>query len=357
MNVGIIGLPQSGKKTLFGLLVGREALSGHLDPRAPLRGVADVQDPRFDALVTMYEPRKVARARLEFVVLPKIEERSVSEGDVFKDMGEIDAFCHLVRVFEDSSVYHIWSTPDPAREVEFMSAELVLHDHLFVEKRLERIEKSLQKVKDERQQKERTLLLRFREHLEAEKPLRLLDVTAAEHDLIASYPLLTLRQMIIALNVADDAIGDATLSDDLTGKFANLGVAFAPIPVKAEADIALLDADEERVEFMAEMGIKDTAMHVLTRMCIEAVGLNSFFTVGKDEVRQWFVPRGAHAPQAAGIIHSDLERGFIRAEVMKCDELLVAGSEEQLKAAGKHYVKGKDYVVEDGDIMNIRFNV
>jgi GTP-binding protein YchF len=357
MNVGIIGLPQVGKKTLFGLLVGPEALAGNIDPRAPVRGVAEVQDPRFDRLVEMYGPRKEARARLELVLLPKIEEQSVSEGSIFRDMGDIDAFVHLVRAFEDDSVYHMWGGPDPRREVEFVASELILHDHVFVEKRLERIESQLMRLKDERMQKERELLLRFREHLDEERPLRTLELSEEDRAIIASYPLLSQRKLIVALNVADDAIADTSLRDELQGSVDAQGVSVVQIPVLAEAEIAQLETAEERSEFMAEMGIADTAMHVLTAMCIEAVGLNSFFTVGKDEVRQWFVRRGAHAPAAAGVIHSDLERGFIRAEVMKYDELAEAGSEDALKAAGLHHLKGKDYVVVDGDILSIRFNV
>lgn len=357
MNVGIIGLPQVGKKTLFGLLVGQEALSAHTDGRTPLRGVAEVQDPRFDRLVEMYQPRKEVRARLDLVLLPKIEEKSVSEGSIFRDMGEIDAFVHLVRAFDDESVYHMWGAPDPKREIEFVAAELILHDLVFVEKRLERIEAQLKKMKDERLQKEQALLLRFREELEQERPLRTLTLSDEEGAIIASYPLLSQRKLIVALNVGDDAIGDTALRDELRGALEPRGVAVVQIPVLAEAEISQLETPEERAEFMAEMGIAETAMHVLTAMCIEAVGLNSFFTVGKDEVRQWFVRRGAMAPVAAGVIHSDLERGFIRAEVMRYDELVAAGDEDALKAAGKHYLKGKDYEVVDGDILSIRFNV
>jgi GTP-binding protein YchF len=357
MNVGLIGLPQTGKKTLFRLLGGAAAIESHKDPRTPVRAVADVQDDRFDKLVSMYDPKKEVRARLELLLLPRIEETSISEGTIFRDMGDVDAFCHLVRVFEDDSVYHMWGTPDPVREIEFVQAELLLHDLVFIEKRLERLEKQLNKVKDEQQQKEQSLLLRFRDQLENEHPLRLLEIDPNDAILIGSYPLLTLRKMIIALNISDDQIGDDTLINDLKARFGPSGIELVQIPVLAEAEIALLETAEERAEFMTEMGIADTAMHVLTRMCVEAVGLNSFFTVGKDEVRQWFVRRGALAPQAAGVIHSDLERGFIRAELMKYDDLIVAGTEESLKAEGKYYVKGKDYEVVDGDILNIRFNV
>jgi len=357
MNVGIIGYPQTGKKTLFRLLAGGAALDGHNDPRAPVRGVADIQDARFDVLAKMYEPRSEVRARLELVLLPKIEERSVADGAIFRDMGDIDAFCQVVRVFEDETVYHPWGVPDPEREVASVQDELILHDLVFVEKREERIEKQLKRGKDDRLLHERALLERFRDGLEAERPLRLLDVADDEAAIISSYPFLSLRRMIVALNIGDRSIGERALIDRLEKQYADRALSFVQIPVQAEAEIAQLETSAERREFMREMGIADTAMHVLTEKLIEAVGLNSFFTVGKDEVRQWFVRRGATAPRAAGVIHSDLQRGFIRAEVMKYHELVEYGGEDALKAAGKHYLKGKDYVVEDGDILNIRFNV
>jgi GTP-binding protein YchF len=357
MNVGIIGLPQTGKKTLYQLLVGAESLAHHTDPRQPARGVAEVADARFDRLVEMYQPHKQTRARLEFVLLPKIEEHAVSEGTIFRDMGEVEALCHVVRVFEDESIYHIWGAPDPAREVEFVQSELILHDALFVEKRIERIEKNLMKMKDERAARELALLARFKEHLEEERPLRLLDLSDDEAALIASYPFLTLRQMIVALNVSDEQIGDPALAEDLARRFESTGLSFVQISARVESEIAELETDAERREFMEALGIEKTAVDVLTARCIEAVGYGSFFTVAKSEVRQWFFRRGSLAPKVAGVIHSDMERGFIRVEVMKYDDLVACGGEDALKAAGKHYVKGKDYVVEDGDILGVRFNV
>ena len=357
MNIGIIGLPQTGKKTLFQLLVGSGALPPHYDPRQILRGVADVQDPRFDRLLEIYQPRKQTRARLEVQLLPKLEEDVIRKGDIFKDMGEVEALCHVVRVFEDDSVYHTWGGPDPARAVEFVRSELVLHDLMFVEKRLERIEADLKKLKDERRRKEQQLLERFKQQLESEKPLRLLDISDAERAMIGSYPFLTLRQMIIALNVSENQLSDETLLHRLEEQFAGLGLLFVQIAVQAEAEILQLDSDEERRVFMEEMGLRDTALHLLTARFIEAVGLVSFFTAASNELRQWFVRRGALAPEAAGKIHGDMERGFIRAEVVHYDDVIEYGSEEAAKAAGKYHVKGKDYEIRDGDILKILFNV
>jgi GTP-binding protein YchF len=357
MRIGIIGLPQTGKKTLFSLLVGPAALAGHTDARAAARGMADVQDERFDRLVELYRPKRQVRARLEVVLCPSVEEKSLSEGEALKEIAEVDALCHVVRVFDDESVYHIWGSPDPKREVEFLHNEMVLHDLVFIEKRLERIEKNLKKGKDDRADKERALLARFREALEKERPLRTVDVPPEDATLIASYPFLTRRAIIVALNVADEAITDTALRNELAAAYEPAGASVVQIAVRAESEIAALDDAAERATFMEDLGIQSPALHVLTSKCIEALGLMSFFTVGEDEVRQWFVRRGASAPEAAGAIHSDLQRGFIRAEVMKYGDLIAAGSEEKLKSTGKYYLKGKEYMVEDGDILTIRFNV
>ncbi|HET6462416.1 MAG TPA: DUF933 domain-containing protein [Candidatus Krumholzibacteria bacterium] len=357
MKIGIIGLPQTGKKTLFSLLVGPAALTNRGDARAVVQGVADVQDARFDRLLAFYKPKKQVRARLEVALIPAIEENSLSQSDAQRELGEVDAFCQVVRVFEDDAVYHIWSSPDPAREVEFVAGEMILHDLVFIEKRVERIEKGLKKGKDEKAEKELALLARFREALEKDTPLRNVSVSAEDAALIQSYPFLTLKPCIIALNVADDAIADTSLRDKLAERFKHLGVSFVQVAARAESEIAALDSAEERAAFMQDMGITETALHLLTSRCIDALGLQSFFTVGEDEVRQWFVRRGASAPEAAGAIHSDLQRGFIRAEVMKYEDLMAAGAEEKLKSTGKYYLKGKDYTVEDGDILTIRFNV
>jgi hypothetical protein len=357
MNIGIIGFPQTGKKTLFTLLAGEGALRDGADLRRVQRGVAEVQDPRFDRLLEIYRPQKERRARLEVQLLPKLEENLIHRGDIFRDIGQVEALCHVVRVFEDDSVYHVWGGPDPERAIETVRSELVLHDLLFIEKRLERIEADLKKFKDESRRKEQALLERFREHLEADKPLRLLEIAPEEKKQIGSYPFLTLRQMLIALNVSEDRLDDGGLAEGLERRFEGLGLQFVKIAVEAEAEISRLESDGERAEFMAELGIEDTALHLLTEKFIDAVGLISFFTAASNELRQWFVRRGALAPEAAGKIHDDMERGFIRAEVVHYDDVVRYGSEEAAKSAGKYLVKGRDYEVRDGDVLKILFNV
>jgi GTP-binding protein YchF len=357
MNIGIIGLPQTGKKTLFGLLAGERALHEHADPRQVHRGVAEFQDPRFDKLVEIYQPQKRTRARLELVLLPKIEENVVQRGDIFNDMGEVDALCHVVRVFASESVYHIWGEPDPIREIEFVQSELLLNDLLFVEKRLERLESDLRKMKDETRQRESELLLRFKEHLEAERPLRQIEISRGDRGLISSYPFLTLQRVIVVLNVSEDQVDEGTVLRDIRDRFAGRDLSFAQIAVSAESDIAQLENEDERLEFMKEMGIREKALHVVSAEFVHAVGLVSFFTTERNELRQWFVRGGARAPEAAGKIHGDMERGFIRAEIVHYDDLVECGSEEAARAAGKYHVKGKEYEIRDGDVVRILFNV
>ncbi|WDP89880.1 MAG: redox-regulated ATPase YchF [Desulfobacter sp.] len=356
MKVGIIGLPQTGKKTLFQILTGNE-ITDPAKAFKPVPGTADILDSRFNALVKMYEPNKEVRARLDLVLLPKMEAETIAKGDIFKDIADMDAVCHVVRAFEDEAVYHADGSVDALRDFNMVNSELVMHDQIFVEKRIERLEAMVKKIKDEDQKKELALMQKMQAHLEEEKPLRQLELTEDEDKMIRSYPFITLKKMVIAVNVGEEDLGD----DALLGRFKEsceaLSIEAMTVSAKVESEIAMLDSEEEKQEFLADMGITSTALETLTGLCLKSLSLISFFTVGKDEVRQWLVREASKAPAAAGVIHSDLERGFIRAEVFKYDDLMELGSEAELKKAGKFYVEGKDYVVQDGDILNIRFSV
>jgi GTP-binding protein YchF len=356
MKVGIIGLPQTGKKTLFQVLTGVTVgdLGGQLKP---VPGTADIVDERFDVLVRMYQPKKQTRARIDLVLLPKIEQETIARGDIFQHIVDVDALCHVVRVFPDEAVYHASGSVDPVRDVEMVSAELLMHDQIFTEKRIERLETALKKIRDERQAKELGLMQRIQSHLDEEKVLRLMEFTEEEDRLIRSYPFITRKEMILVFNVAEDDLA----SSDILGRVAELcseqKMEAMVVSAQVESEIAQLDTEEEKKEFLVDLGIEEPALQTLTRLCLKALGRMSFFTVGKDEVHQWLVRFGSSAPIAAGAIHSDLQKGFIRAEVMKYDELIAHGSEAELKKQGKLYVQGKDYIVEEGDILNIRFNV
>ncbi|TKB26264.1 redox-regulated ATPase YchF [Desulfopila sp. IMCC35006] len=356
MKVGIIGLPQTGKKTLFQVLTGSE-LREQAGPAKPIPGTAEIRDPRFDRLVSMYSPNKQARARIDLVLLPKMEQENIAKGDIFKEIDDVDALCHVIRAFEDDSVYHAEGSVDPFRDADMVNGELIMHDQIFVEKRIARIETALKKIKDEKQAIELDLMRRLLAHLEEEKPLRLMAFNEDEELLLRSYPLITRKELILAFNVAEDQLGDTTLLEKMAGQCRQNKMEAMIVCAQVESEIVLLDSEAEKTEFLQDLGIDEPALGIMTRLCLKALGLISFFTVGKDEVRQWLVRKNSPAPVAAGVIHSDLQRGFIRAEVMKYDELMEYGSEAELKKAGKMYLQGKDYIVTDGDILNIRFKV
>ena len=356
MKVGIIGLPQTGKKTLFQILTGSE-LREQSGPPKPVPGTTDILDPRFDKLVDMYLPKKNARARIDLVLVPKIEQENIAKGSIFNDINDVDAICHVVRAFEDEGIYHAAGSVDPLRDVEMVNSELLIHDQIFVEKRIERIETALKKIKDESQAKELELMKKILAHLEEEKPLRLMEFNEDEDMIIRSYPFITRKELILAFNIDEDKLEDDSLLARIKATCEKEKIEAMTVSAQVESEIALLDSEEEKTEFLADLGIEEPALGAMTRLCLKALGLISFFTVGKDEVRQWLVRLDSPAPVAAGAIHSDLQKGFIRAEVMKYDELIDFGTEAELKKQGKMYVQGKDYTVVDGDILNIRFQV
>lgn len=356
MKLGIIGLPQTGKKTLFELITGTPVPSGPADAQKSLSGVASIRDARFDDLVRRYNPRKQVPARIDLELLPKLEDNTIREGAIFRDIATMDALCHVVRAFDSGTVYHARGSVDPLRDIEAVNAEMSLHDLLFIEKRLERIAKSAKK-KDDATQREEELLLAFRAHLETDVPLRTMEIAEADRKVIVSYPLITLKKLLVVLNVSDGDAADGALLSSVNDRFAGQRMAVMQVSAKLEAEIAALESATERAEFMRDAGIAEPALEILSRLAMEALGLMSFFTVGSDEVKQWLITRGSTAPEAAGAIHSDIQRGFIRAEVIKYRDLVELGSEDAIKKAGKLGVMGKDYAVDDGDIINFRFNV
>jgi GTP-binding protein YchF len=358
MKIGIIGLPQVGKKTIFKLLTGADLKE--TDPeklKSPIKGIATVKDPRFDNIVAVYSPEKKTPAHIEVILMPKVDREYIRSGHLFEHLDDSDAVCHIVRAFLNEAIYHIDGSVDAARDIGSISTELVLGDLMFIEKRLERLDKESKKKHDKEGENEKTLLLRFKEQLEKELPLRLLELSKEEKKIISSYPFLTIKPLIIVLNVGEGDINTSILSEDLIKKYRAQNIYVMQISAKIEDELAALDSKEEKETFLKELGIDEPAIDKLTRLLYEVLGLISFFTTTNKEVRAWTVSNGFTAPQAAGAVHSDMERGFIRAEVIKYDDLIELGSEGKIKEAGKLMVKGKDYVVCDGDILHIRFNV
>ncbi len=356
MIIGIIGLPQVGKKTVFELLTGIKISPDKPQSKEEI-GIAAIRDERFDKFVEMYNPKKKVPATIEFIVLPKIEKESIKTGDAFKPIAKVDAILHIVRAFKDESVFHIDGSVDPKRDIETVENELVLNDLIFVEKRLERLEKDLKGKKDPLKEKEKELLTRIKAHLDSNLPLRSFSLNDEEKKILTASEFLTKKKIVTALNVGEEDLKNRELLEDIINSLKGKDLPVMMLSAKVEKELEGFESLEEKKIFMNELGIDESALSKLTKLCFEALGLISFFTVGQDEVRQWTVRKNSTAPEAAGAIHSDLQRGFIRAEVMKTKELLELGGEDKLKAAGKVYLKGKEYIVEDGDILNIRFNV
>ncbi len=355
MKIGIIGLPNSGKKTLFKLLTGNEAASTAELKTIP--GISEIRDSRIDFLSRCYNPKKKAPAQIFMDLMPDLDKRIIQEGEIFKDIANLDAICLVARAFNDDSIYHVSGSVNPERDMEEITGELILHDLLFIEKRMERIAKNLKKANAEQHKKEEALILAFKAHLEKDLPLRTYAISEADKKIILGYPFITLKEFIAVINKDDAGMRDAKIIDLLSVKYREHGIKLMQISAKSESEIQALESEDERKEFMAASGISEPAINLLSGLCMEALGLISFFTVGSDEVKQWLIRKNSSAPEAAGAIHSDIQRGFIRAEVMKYNEFTEYGSEEKLKQAGKYNIMGKDYIVQDGDIISFRFNV
>lgn len=353
MKLALVGFPQVGRRTLFRLLTGRNP--GDTAAKGPEMGLAAVRDPRFDRLVQIYRPAKETPASIEFALLPPLDQDAERNIPVYAHLEQVDAVCHLVRAFEDDTVFHVAGSVDAARDIRLLAEEMLLGDQLFVEKRLERLAKERgQKADAQRAALEEDLLRRMQAHLEEGKPLRHFPLADEERKLIASYPFLTLKPHICVLNVGEDALVDTALLESLQNEFAAYDFQWITVSAQIEEELAQLEADE-RQAFLDDLGLDSPALDRLTRLCYHTLGLLSFFTVGPDEVRAWTIRQGAQAPEAAGAIHTDLERGFIRAETMTFADLDELGSEQKVKEAGRLMTKGRDYVVADGDILHILF--
>ena len=352
MKLGIVGLPQVGKKTLFELLTGQ---TPGID--RPLPGLADVRDQRFDQLVEMYNPKKITPAQIDFVMLPDLDTQAERNRELFQHLERVDVICYVARSFDDDTVFHVEGDVDAARDINTFAEELELSDLIFIEKRLERIEKEAgRKMDAAAAEKEKDLLTRMKDHLEEGRTLVSFTFTEEDERVISSYPFLTRKPVVVVLNVGEDAIGDESAILKFDEEYAPKSYRWISISAQVEQEISQLD-DEEREAFLSDLGIESAAIDRLTLLCYETLGLISFFTVGEDEVRAWTIREGSRAPQAGRAIHQDIERGFIRSEMMHCRDLLELGSEQKVKEAGKYSQKGKDHVVEDGEIHHFLFKV
>lgn len=356
MRLGIIGLPNSGKTTIFnaltrGNLPTGAATSGQMEIHT---AIVNVPDPRVDRLSAMYQPKKTIYAQVTYVDIGGLD-KGVSEGGLRgplrNELAQLDGFLHVVRAFADENVPHPYGDVDPARDLETLDQEFLLSDLVSVETRLGKIEEEFKRKGRTAEQTltaERELLERLRAALEAEQPLRDLGLTENEIKGLRGYGFLTLKPTLVVLNT-DEAGTDA----ETMLNYNHARSAVVSLQGKIEAELAQLPEDDAAV-FMEEYGITELSAAKVIRLSYQLMHIQSFFTVGQDEVRAWSVGVGATAPEAAAAIHTDLQKGFIRAEVMAYEDLIAAGSEAAMKQAGKFRLEGKDYVVKDGDIVHIR---
>lgn len=363
MKLGILGPPQSGKTTLFAALTrGQTPPSASRGGEKVHLGSVKVPDGRLDALRDMYQPKKFTPAKVDYVDAPPVEaapgrtERGALAA--LAALRDVDAFVLVVRAFEDPAVPHFRDPVDPARDASWLASELLLEDLAVVERRIERIEKSLKVGKKPEDPNEYEALKRVKEALENERPASSAGLNAPQERALRGFRLLSACPWIVVVNADDAAMkrGEAALVDPVRARFAEPRPPVIALSAKTEAELASL-AEEETKEFMQVLGIEEPGLTRMIRLSYEALGLLSFFTVGPDEVRAWTVRDGALAPEAAGAIHSDLERGFIRAEVISYDDLMKLGAMNKARDQGLLRTEGKDYRVRDGDILNVRFSV
>jgi GTP-binding protein YchF len=363
LTAGIVGLPNVGKSTLFNAITKKSILMANY-PFATIDsnvGVVIVPDERIDVLKNMYNPERVIPTTYEFTdIAGLVKGASNGEGlgnKFLSHIREVDAVVEVVRCFDDENIIHVDGSVDPIRDIEVINVELVLSDLEIVTSRINRIGKKAMTTKNKDDVKEIELLERIKEALESNIPVRKLGLDEEEKKLISSFNLITLKPIIYALNVEDNDINTGNNYTKLVEDYAKKeGSETAIICAKLESELSELDEEEKKL-FLDDLGIKESGVERLINKTYDLLGLATFFTVGKDEVRAWTFKKGSKAPECAGIIHSDFEKGFIKAEVMSYNDLVNAGSELKVRELGKARIEGKEYIMQDGDICHFRFNV
>ena len=363
LTAGIVGLPNVGKSTLFNAITKKSILMANypfatIDPNV---GVVIVPDERIGVLKNMYNPERVIPTTYEFTdIAGLVKGASNGEGlgnKFLSHIREVDAVVEVVRCFDDENIIHVDGSVDPIRDIEVINVELVLSDLEIVTSRINRIGKKAMTTKNKDDVKEIELLERIKEALESNIPVRKLGLDEEEKKLISSFNLITLKPIIYALNVEDNDINTGNNYTKLVEDYAKKeGSETAIICAKLESELSELDEEEKKL-FLDDLGIKESGVERLINKTYDLLGLATFFTVGKDEVRAWTFKKGSKAPECAGIIHSDFEKGFIKAEVMSYNDLVNVGSELKVRELGKARIEGKEYIMQDGDICHFRFNV
>ena len=363
LTAGIVGLPNVGKSTLFNAITKKNILAANypfatIDPNV---GVVTVPDKRVEVLENMYIPERTIPTTYEFTdIAGLVKGASNGEGlgnKFLSHIREVDAVVEVVRCFNDENIIHVDGTVDPIRDIEVINVELVLSDLEIVMSRINKIGKKAMTTKDKKDIKEIELLNKIKDALEKNIPVRKLELSDDEKKMISSFNLITLKPIIYALNVDEENINTGNDYTKKVQEYAkNEDSETVIICAKLESELSEL-TDDEKEAFLNELAIKESGLDQLIHKTYKLLGLATFFTVGSDEVRAWTFRKGMKAPECAGIIHSDFERGFIKAEVMSYDDLVEAGSELKVRENGKARMEGKEYLMQDGDICHFRFNV
>ena len=363
MKIGIVGLPNVGKSTLFNSITkaGAECANYPFCTIEPNIGVVAVPDERIDKLAEMYKPQKVTKAVVEFVdIAGLVKGASKGEGlgnKFLSHIREVDAICQVVRCFEDSNVIHVDGNVNPLRDIETINLELIFADMETLEKRLEKAKKNLKA--DKKYQAEIDLLEKIKENLEKGIPARAIDYNEDEQEMLKDMFLLTAKPIIYIANISEDQIENAEnepMVKEVKEYASKEHAEVIPLCVKVEEELSGLE-EQDKKEMLEALGLEESGLDKLIKKSYDLLGLMSFITAGEPEVRAWTIKKGTKAPKAAGKIHSDIERGFIKAEIVSYDDLIREGSMLLAKEKGLVRQEGKDYIMQDGDIVLFKFNV